>query len=118
MLFSTLGRRAPELVAPPKQLSEAAVKALEEAVAQELTQHQRQLLDLKQEKLQQLREKLWQEEQEEVLRLHQQKEQSLRSCPPLRDAAQALAGTRGVGDTPLPPWSSREWPWPPKTPPR
>lgn len=82
MLFSTLGRRSPELVAPPKQLSEAAMKAMEEAVAQELKQHQRQLLDLKQEKLQQLQEKLWQEEQEAALRLHQQKEKSLRSCPP------------------------------------
>lgn len=57
------------------------MKAMEEAVAQELKQHQRQLLDLKQAKMQQLREKLWQEEQEEALRLHQQKEKSLRSCP-------------------------------------
>lgn len=71
--------RSPELAAPPKQLSEAALKATEEAVAQELRQAQRQLLELKREKMQQLREKLWQEEEEEIVQLHQQKEKSLSS---------------------------------------
>uniref|UniRef100_A0A2K6F3W0 Centrosomal protein of 164 kDa n=1 Tax=Propithecus coquereli TaxID=379532 RepID=A0A2K6F3W0_PROCO len=66
-------------VAPPKQLSEAALKAMKEAVAQELEQEQRRLLESKREKMQQLREKLWQEEEEEILRLHQQKEKSLSS---------------------------------------
>ncbi|KAF6332749.1 centrosomal protein 164 [Rhinolophus ferrumequinum] len=85
--------RSPELVAPPKQLSEAAMKAIEEAVAQELKQHQRQLLDLKQEKMQQLREKLWQEEQEEVLQLHQQKEKSLSS---LKEQLQKATEEEGI----------------------
>ncbi|XP_069326948.1 centrosomal protein of 164 kDa isoform X2 [Eulemur rufifrons] len=71
--------RSTEPVAPPKQLSEAALKAMEEAVAQELEQEQRRLLESKREKMQQLREKLWQEEEEEILRLHQQKEKSLSS---------------------------------------
>nr|XP_037861080.1 centrosomal protein of 164 kDa isoform X2 [Chlorocebus sabaeus] len=71
--------RFTEPVAPPKQLSEAALKAMEEAVAQVLEQDQRHLLESKQEKMQQLREKLCQEEEEEILRLHQQKEQSLSS---------------------------------------
>uniref|UniRef100_A0A5F7ZQH0 Centrosomal protein of 164 kDa n=1 Tax=Macaca mulatta TaxID=9544 RepID=A0A5F7ZQH0_MACMU len=75
----SLQRRFTEPVAPPKQLSEAALKAMEEAVAQVLEQDQRHLLELKQEKMQQLREKLCQEEEEEILRLHQQKEQSLSS---------------------------------------
>ncbi|XP_069326949.1 centrosomal protein of 164 kDa isoform X3 [Eulemur rufifrons] len=74
-----LKRRSTEPVAPPKQLSEAALKAMEEAVAQELEQEQRRLLESKREKMQQLREKLWQEEEEEILRLHQQKEKSLSS---------------------------------------
>ncbi|XP_063567465.1 centrosomal protein of 164 kDa isoform X5 [Pongo abelii] len=71
--------RSTEPVAPPKQLSEAALKAMEEAVAQVLEQDQRHLLESKQEKMQQLREKLYQEEEEEILQLHQQKEQSLSS---------------------------------------
>ncbi|KAL2807334.1 centrosomal protein of 164 kDa isoform 2, partial [Daubentonia madagascariensis] len=71
--------RSTEPVVPPKQLSEAALKAMEEAVAQELEQEQRRLLESKREKMQQLREKLWQEEEEEILRLHQQKEKSLSS---------------------------------------
>uniref|UniRef100_A0A2K5MIV4 Centrosomal protein of 164 kDa n=1 Tax=Cercocebus atys TaxID=9531 RepID=A0A2K5MIV4_CERAT len=71
--------RFTEPVAPPKQLSEAALKAMEEAVAQVREQDQRHLLESKQEKMQQLREKLCQEEEEEILRLHQQKEQSLSS---------------------------------------
>ncbi|XP_050614924.1 centrosomal protein of 164 kDa isoform X7 [Macaca thibetana thibetana] len=71
--------RFTEPVAPPKQLSEAALKAMEEAVAQVLEQDRRHLLESKQEKMQQLREKLCQEEEEEILRLHQQKEQSLSS---------------------------------------
>ncbi|XP_033062736.1 centrosomal protein of 164 kDa isoform X5 [Trachypithecus francoisi] len=71
--------RFTEPVAPPKQLSEAALKAMEEEVAQVLEQDQRHLLESKQEKMQQLREKLCQEEEEEILRLHQQKEQSLSS---------------------------------------
>uniref|UniRef100_A0A8C8YC88 Centrosomal protein of 164 kDa n=1 Tax=Prolemur simus TaxID=1328070 RepID=A0A8C8YC88_PROSS len=71
--------RSTEPVAPPKQLSEAALKAMEEAVAQELEQEQRRLLESKREKMQQLREKLWHEEEEEILRLHQQKEKSLSS---------------------------------------
>lgn len=75
----SLQRRFTEPVAPPKQLSEAALKAMEEAVAQVLEQDQRHLLESKQEKMQQLREKLCQEEEEEILRLHQQKEQSLSS---------------------------------------
>ncbi|XP_016060214.1 PREDICTED: centrosomal protein of 164 kDa isoform X2 [Miniopterus natalensis] len=74
-----LGRPSPELLAPPKQLSEAAWKAVEESVAQELEQDQRQLLELKREKMQQLREELWREEEEETLQLHQQKEKSLRT---------------------------------------
>ncbi|NP_001427898.1 centrosomal protein of 164 kDa isoform 16 [Homo sapiens] len=75
----SLQRRSTEPVAPPEQLSEAALKAMEEAVAQVLEQDQRHLLESKQEKMQQLREKLCQEEEEEILRLHQQKEQSLSS---------------------------------------
>ncbi|XP_033062740.1 centrosomal protein of 164 kDa isoform X7 [Trachypithecus francoisi] len=75
----SLQRRFTEPVAPPKQLSEAALKAMEEEVAQVLEQDQRHLLESKQEKMQQLREKLCQEEEEEILRLHQQKEQSLSS---------------------------------------
>ncbi|XP_058302384.1 centrosomal protein of 164 kDa isoform X8 [Hylobates moloch] len=71
--------RSTEPVAPPKQLSEAAVKAMEEAVAQVPKHDQRHLLESKQEKMQQLQEKLCQEEEEEILRLHQQKEQSLSS---------------------------------------
>ncbi|XP_075858655.1 centrosomal protein of 164 kDa isoform X1 [Microcebus murinus] len=74
-----LQRRFTEPVAPPKQLSDAALKAMEEAVAQELEQEQRRLLESKREKMQQLREKLWHEEEEEILRLHQQKEKSLSS---------------------------------------
>ncbi|XP_045412352.1 centrosomal protein of 164 kDa isoform X6 [Lemur catta] len=74
-----LKRRSTEPVAPPKQLSEAALKAMEEAVAQELEQEQRRLLESKREKMQQLRERLWHEEEEEILRLHQQKEKSLSS---------------------------------------
>ncbi|XP_021526849.2 centrosomal protein of 164 kDa isoform X4 [Aotus nancymaae] len=71
--------RSTEPVAPPEQLSEAALKTMEEAVAQVLEQDQRHLLELKQEKVEQLREKLCQEEEEEILRLHQQKEKSLSS---------------------------------------
>ncbi|KAL0626857.1 Centrosomal protein of 164 kDa [Plecturocebus cupreus] len=71
--------RFTEPVAPPEQLSQAALKTMEEAVAQVLEQDQRHLLELKQEKMQQLREKLCQEEEEEILRLHQQKEKSLSS---------------------------------------
>ncbi|XP_063491587.1 centrosomal protein of 164 kDa isoform X5 [Symphalangus syndactylus] len=71
--------RSTEPVAPPKQLSEAALKAMEEAVAQVPQHDQRHLLESKQEKMQQLQEKLCQEEEEEILRLHQQKEQSLSS---------------------------------------
>ncbi|XP_047374781.1 centrosomal protein of 164 kDa isoform X3 [Sciurus carolinensis] len=66
-------------VALPKQLSEAALKAMEEAVTQELKEDHRRLLELQQEKMQQLREKLWQEEEEEILQLHLQKEKSLSS---------------------------------------
>nr|XP_017198639.1 centrosomal protein of 164 kDa isoform X10 [Oryctolagus cuniculus] len=65
-----------EPAAPPQQPSEAALKAVEEAVAQELEQDQRRLLELEREKMQQLREKLWQEEEEEVV---QQKVKSLSS---------------------------------------
>ncbi|XP_062949495.1 centrosomal protein of 164 kDa isoform X4 [Cynocephalus volans] len=72
-------RRSTEPVAPPEQLSKAALKAMEEAVAQELEQDQRRLLESKREKMQQLREKLWQEEEEEIRQLHQQKEKSLSS---------------------------------------
>ncbi|XP_030650649.1 centrosomal protein of 164 kDa isoform X9 [Nomascus leucogenys] len=75
----SLQRRSTEPVAPPKQLSEAALKAMEEAVAQVPEHDQRHLLESKQEKMQQLQEKLCQEEEEEILRLHQQKEQSLSS---------------------------------------
>ncbi|XP_063491599.1 centrosomal protein of 164 kDa isoform X15 [Symphalangus syndactylus] len=75
----SLQRRSTEPVAPPKQLSEAALKAMEEAVAQVPQHDQRHLLESKQEKMQQLQEKLCQEEEEEILRLHQQKEQSLSS---------------------------------------
>ncbi|XP_023595727.1 centrosomal protein of 164 kDa [Trichechus manatus latirostris] len=75
----SLQRRSKEPAAPPTELSEAALKTMEEAVAQELEQDQKQLLELRQEKIQQLREKLWQEEEEEILQLHQQKEKSLSS---------------------------------------
>ncbi|XP_046542067.1 centrosomal protein of 164 kDa isoform X2 [Equus quagga] len=68
-----------EPVAPPTQLSEAALKTMQEAVAQELEQDQRQLLESKREKIQQLREKLWQEEEQEILQLQQQKEKALSS---------------------------------------
>ncbi|XP_053450753.1 centrosomal protein of 164 kDa isoform X2 [Nycticebus coucang] len=68
-----------EPVAPPKQLSEATLKAMEEAVAQELEQEERRLLESKQEKMQQLLEKLQREEEEEMLWLHQQKEKALSS---------------------------------------
>ncbi|XP_008567846.1 PREDICTED: centrosomal protein of 164 kDa isoform X3 [Galeopterus variegatus] len=71
--------RSTEPVAPPEQLSKAALKAMEEAVAQELERDQRRLLESKREKMQQLREKLWQEEEEEIRQLHQQKEKSLSS---------------------------------------
>ncbi|XP_078195679.1 centrosomal protein of 164 kDa isoform X18 [Callithrix jacchus] len=71
--------RSTEPVAPPEQLSEAAVKTMEEAVAQVLEQDQRHLLELKQEKMEQLLEKLCQEEEEDILWLHQQKEKSLSS---------------------------------------
>ncbi|XP_076968907.1 centrosomal protein of 164 kDa isoform X3 [Tamandua tetradactyla] len=71
--------QAAEPVASPDQFTEAALKAMEEAVAQELEQDKRQLLESKREKMQQLREKLWQEEEEEILQLHQQKEKSLSS---------------------------------------
>ncbi|XP_078195699.1 centrosomal protein of 164 kDa isoform X33 [Callithrix jacchus] len=74
-----LKRRSTEPVAPPEQLSEAAVKTMEEAVAQVLEQDQRHLLELKQEKMEQLLEKLCQEEEEDILWLHQQKEKSLSS---------------------------------------
>ncbi|XP_076968916.1 centrosomal protein of 164 kDa isoform X11 [Tamandua tetradactyla] len=75
----SLQRQAAEPVASPDQFTEAALKAMEEAVAQELEQDKRQLLESKREKMQQLREKLWQEEEEEILQLHQQKEKSLSS---------------------------------------
>nr|XP_023413945.1 centrosomal protein of 164 kDa isoform X9 [Loxodonta africana] len=68
-----------EPAAPTKELSEAALKTMEEAVAQELKQDQKRLLELRQEKIQQLQEKLRQEEEEEILQLHQQKEKSLSS---------------------------------------
>ncbi|XP_024426670.1 centrosomal protein of 164 kDa isoform X5 [Desmodus rotundus] len=86
--------RSPELMAPPEQLSEATVKAMEEAVAQELEQDQRQLLELKQEKMQQLQEKLWQEEKEEILQLHQQKEKSLSFLKEQLQKATEEEGTR------------------------
>ncbi|XP_035884422.1 centrosomal protein of 164 kDa isoform X10 [Phyllostomus discolor] len=86
--------RSPELVAPPEQLSEATVKAMEEAVAQEFEQDQRQLLELKQEKMQQLREKLWQEEEEEIFQLHQQKEKSLSFLKEQLQKATEEEGTR------------------------
>lgn len=54
---------------------------MEEAVTQELEEDQRRLLELQKERQKQLEERLWQEE-EEVVRLHQQKEKSLRSPPP------------------------------------
>ncbi|XP_008051840.1 centrosomal protein of 164 kDa [Carlito syrichta] len=69
--------RSTELVT--KQLSEAALKSVEEAVAQELEQDHRLLLESKQERMQQLREKLRQEEEQEIFQLHQQKEKSLSS---------------------------------------
>nr|XP_058926751.1 centrosomal protein of 164 kDa isoform X10 [Kogia breviceps] len=67
--------------APPELLSEAALKASEEAVAQELEQEQRWLLESKREKMQmqRLQEKLWQEEEAETLQLHRQKEKALSS---------------------------------------
>ncbi|XP_037697515.1 centrosomal protein of 164 kDa isoform X3 [Choloepus didactylus] len=71
--------QSPEPVSPPDQLTEAALKTVEEAVARELEQDKRRLLESKREKMQQLREKLWQEEEEEILQLHQQKEKSLSS---------------------------------------
>lgn len=77
-LFSP-SRRYAEPLALPKQLSDAALKAMEEAVAQELKEDQRRLMELQQKKMQQLREKLWQEEEEEILQLHLQKEKTLRS---------------------------------------
>ncbi|XP_064338158.1 centrosomal protein of 164 kDa isoform X10 [Camelus dromedarius] len=75
------GRFAEPAAPPPssEQPSEAALKAMEEAVAQELEQDRRRLLESKREKMQRLREKLWREEEEEVLQLHQQKEKSLSS---------------------------------------
>ncbi|XP_036913412.1 centrosomal protein of 164 kDa isoform X3 [Sturnira hondurensis] len=85
--------RSPELVAPPEQLSEATVKAMEEAVTQELEQDQRQLLELKQQKMQQLREK-WQEEEEETFQLHQQKEKSLSFLKEQLQKATKEEGTR------------------------
>ncbi|XP_006834044.1 PREDICTED: centrosomal protein of 164 kDa [Chrysochloris asiatica] len=69
--------RFTEPAAPPKQLSETALKAMDEAVAQELEQEQKQLLESRQEKIQLLHEKLWQEEEEEILQLRQRKEKSL-----------------------------------------
>ncbi|XP_053450754.1 centrosomal protein of 164 kDa isoform X3 [Nycticebus coucang] len=75
----SLQRQSIEPVAPPKQLSEATLKAMEEAVAQELEQEERRLLESKQEKMQQLLEKLQREEEEEMLWLHQQKEKALSS---------------------------------------
>ncbi|XP_011381467.1 centrosomal protein of 164 kDa isoform X9 [Pteropus vampyrus] len=89
-----LGRQSPELAASPEPLSEAALKAMEEAVAQELKQDQRQLLELKQKKMQQLREKLWQEEEEEILQLHQKKEKSLSSLKEQLQKATEEEGTR------------------------
>ncbi|KAG3286626.1 hypothetical protein H1C71_010221 [Ictidomys tridecemlineatus] len=71
--------RYAEPLALPKELSEAALKAMEEAVAQELKEDQRLLLELQQKKMQQLREKLWQEEEEEIVQLHLQKEKTLSS---------------------------------------
>ncbi|XP_058433088.1 centrosomal protein of 164 kDa isoform X5 [Marmota monax] len=71
--------RNAEPLALPKELSEAALKAMEEAVAQELKEDQRLLLELQQKKMQQLREKLWQEEEEEIVQLHLQKEKTLSS---------------------------------------
>ncbi|XP_057409204.1 centrosomal protein of 164 kDa isoform X18 [Balaenoptera acutorostrata] len=69
--------RSTEPTAPPEQLSEAALKATEEAVAQELEQEQGWLLESKREKMQRLQEKLWQEEEAETLQLHQQKQKAL-----------------------------------------
>ncbi|XP_039743945.1 centrosomal protein of 164 kDa isoform X1 [Pteropus medius] len=86
--------QSPELAASPEPLSEAALKAMEEAVAQELKQDQRQLLELKQKKMQQLREKLWQEEEEEILQLHQKKEKSLSSLKEQLQKATEEEGTR------------------------
>ncbi|XP_060160088.1 centrosomal protein of 164 kDa isoform X6 [Globicephala melas] len=72
--------RSTEPAAPPEQLSEAALKASEEAVAQGLEQEQRGLLESKREKMPWLQEKLWQEEEAaETLRLHRQKEKALSS---------------------------------------
>ncbi|XP_027961728.1 centrosomal protein of 164 kDa isoform X5 [Eumetopias jubatus] len=79
--------RSTEPAAPPKQ---ASLKAMEEAMAQDLEQDRRRLLESKREKMQQLREKLWQEEEEETLQLHQRKEKSLRSCPPLSSLKEQL----------------------------
>ncbi|XP_023380655.1 centrosomal protein of 164 kDa isoform X5 [Pteropus vampyrus] len=90
----SLQRQSPELAASPEPLSEAALKAMEEAVAQELKQDQRQLLELKQKKMQQLREKLWQEEEEEILQLHQKKEKSLSSLKEQLQKATEEEGTR------------------------
>ncbi|KAM5226970.1 centrosomal protein of 164 kDa isoform 10-T10 [Hipposideros larvatus] len=86
LLPVSLQRRPPELAAPPEQLSEAALKATEEAVAQELRQDQRRLLELK-------REKLRQEEEEETVQLHQQKEKSLSS---LKEQLQKAAEEEGI----------------------
>ncbi|XP_025749486.1 centrosomal protein of 164 kDa isoform X3 [Callorhinus ursinus] len=79
--------RSTEPAAPPKQ---ASLKAMEEAMAQDLEQDRRRLLESKREKMQQLQEKLWQEEEEETLQLHQRKEKSLRSCPPLSSLKEQL----------------------------
>ncbi|XP_030615437.1 centrosomal protein of 164 kDa isoform X4 [Delphinapterus leucas] len=72
--------RSTEPAAPPEQLSEAALKASEEAVSQGLEQEQRWLLESKREKMPRLQEKLWQEEEAvETLQLHRQKEKALSS---------------------------------------
>lgn len=111
MLFPTPGRRSPEGVAPPEQLSEAAREAMDEAVAPELERDQRRLLELRSKETQQLREELWQEEEAEALQLHPQEERSLRSCPPLRHAAWGLPGTHS--SRPGVHWGA---PGPPETP--
>ncbi|KAM7086702.1 centrosomal protein of 164 kDa isoform 2-T2 [Molossus nigricans] len=90
----TPDRPSPEGVAPPKQLSEAAREAAEEAAARELEHDQRQLLELKSEEMQQLREKLRQEEEAEALQLHQQKDQSLSLLKEQLQRATEEEGTR------------------------
>lgn len=112
MLFPTLGRQSSEPVAPPTQLSEAALKTMQEAVSQELEQDQRQLLESKREKIQQLREKLWQEEEQEILQLQQQKEKALRCCPSRSASCLRPRGHVGIKGHPPPMLETAGVPWP------